>query len=107
MGMMRDCQVVRRRDGTREVMSGLTRLLSSQYQDVRSTASLLLDRASAPPQIADVACASVPGSTAPPSQHPLLPRRTLASRIHNGARGHVEQGCEEFLHFLFLVSSET
>lgn len=74
MGMMRDCQVVRRRDGTREVISGLTRLLSSQYQDVRSTASLLLDRASAPPQMADVACASVPASAALPSQHAALTR---------------------------------
>lgn len=55
MGMMRDCQVVSSREGTREVMSGLTRLLSSQYQDVRSTASLLLCPVSLPPQIADVA----------------------------------------------------
>ena len=62
MGMMRDCQVVSSREGTREVMSGLTRLLSSQYQDVRSTASLLLCPVSPPPQIADVACASVPAA---------------------------------------------
>lgn len=71
MGMTRDCQVVRRSEGTREVMSGLTRLLSSQYQEVRSTARRL-ECASAPPQIADVACANVPGRHAEPSQHMLL-----------------------------------
>ena len=65
MGMMRDCQVVSSREGTSEVMSGLIRLLSSQYQDVRNTASLLLDGAFAPPQIADVACASVPATWHP------------------------------------------
>ena len=60
MGMMRDCQVVSSREGSREVMSGLIRLPSSQYHDVRSTASLLFLPESDPPQMADVACASVP-----------------------------------------------
>ena len=60
MGMMRDCQVVSSREGSREVMSGLIRLPSSQYHDVRSTASLLFLPVSDPPQMADVACASVP-----------------------------------------------
>ena len=87
MGMMRDCQVVSRSGGTREVMSGLIRLPSSQYQEVRSTASLLLDRASAPPQMADVVCASVPGQEASLVQHVLLTvltlGRSLQKRTHS------------------------
>ena len=63
MGMMRDCQVVSSREGSREVMSGRIRLPSSQYHDVRSTASLLFLPVSDPPQMADVACASVPAQT--------------------------------------------
>ena len=60
MGMIRDCQVVSSSEGSSEVMSGLIRLSSAQYQDVRSTASLLFLPVSDPPQMADVACASVP-----------------------------------------------
>ena len=65
MGMIRDCQMVSSRDGTSEVMSGLIRLLSSQYHDVCSADSQRLRPGSAPPQMADVACASVPASAAP------------------------------------------
>ena len=60
MGMISDCQVVSSREGSREVMSGRIRLPSSQYHDVRSTASLLFLPVSEPPQMAEVACASVP-----------------------------------------------
>ena len=64
IGMIRDCQMVSSRDGTSEVMSGLIRLLSLQYHDVCSADSQCLCPGSPPPQMADVACASVPASTA-------------------------------------------
>lgn len=50
-------------------MRGLIRLLSSQYQDVRSTARRLLCPLSLPPQIADVACANVPAQPHPQSSY--------------------------------------
>ena len=62
--MIRDCQMVSSRDGTSEVMSGLIRLLSLQYHDVCSADSQCLCPGSPPLQMADVACASVPTSTA-------------------------------------------
>jgi len=95
MGMMRDCQVVSSREGTREVMSGLTRLLSSQYQDVRSTASLLLCPVSPPPQIADVACASVPAAKHCQSngfQRQGSPQTPQFSTLKTGAV-HTVPGC--------------
>ncbi len=64
MGMIRDCQMVSSRDGTSDVMSGLIRLLSSQYHDVCSADSQRRRPLSVPPQMADVACASVPASAA-------------------------------------------
>ena len=64
MGIIRDCQMVSSRDGTSEVMSGLIRLSSSQYHDVCSADSQRLRPVSVPPQMADVACASVPASAA-------------------------------------------
>lgn len=61
--MMRDCQVVRSREGSSEVISGRARLSSRQYHEVaRKLSRPPPCAAPGPPQIAAVACASVPAS---------------------------------------------
>ena len=61
--MMRDCQVVRSKEGRSEVMRGRARLSSRQYHDVaRKLSRPPPSAAPGPPQIAAVACASVPAS---------------------------------------------
>lgn len=63
--MMRDCQVVSRMEGSSEVMSGRASESSRQYHDVAMNDSRPPCAAPGSPQMAAVACASVPARYTP------------------------------------------